>query len=186
MTSFRFCGRDFSEEELCHLRAICCDRRAYPSRSAIARALCEAINWRDHKGELKEMSARVALLKMEAAKLIELPEPRSVNNNRRTFRYLSQDQALFCDPVPQATSLSELGAVELARVSTAAESRCFNELVAAHHYLGYVPLCGAQLRYLVKAQDCVIGALSFGASAWRCNWLSACPTTVMRPPSAHR
>ncbi|MGH2842013.1 MAG: Druantia anti-phage system protein DruA [Solirubrobacteraceae bacterium] len=168
MTTRRFCGRDFTEEELALLRAICEDRQAHPTRSAIARALCEAIDWRDHKGELKEMSARVALLKMAAANLIELPPPRSANNNRRSNRYLSPDQRLFPEPVPQATSLAGLGAVELRRVWTRAESRCWNELVAAHHYLGYVPLCGAQLRYFVEAQSNVIGAVSFGASAWRC------------------
>ncbi|MGH7189851.1 MAG: Druantia anti-phage system protein DruA [Terriglobales bacterium] len=168
MSSPRFCGRDFTDSELSHLRAICADRRAYPTRSAIARALCKAVGWRDHKGELKEMSARVALLRMAAADLIELPPPRSVNTNRRAFRYLSQDQRLFPDPVPQAASLSQLGAVELRRVRTRVESRCWNELVASHHYLGYVAICGAQLRYMVEAPCGVIGALSFGASAWKC------------------
>lgn len=81
---------------------------------------------------------------------------------------LSEDQAPFDAPVPEATSLAQLGALELRRVVGRADSRRFNELVARHHYLGYVPLCGAQLRYLVKAQDAVISALSFGASAWRC------------------
>ena len=168
MTGLRFCGRDFTGEELALLRALCADRSAYPTRSAIARALCEAVDWRDQKGQLKEMSARVALLRMTDASLIELPPPRSLNNNRRRARYLSEDQALFDEPVPKATSLAELGALELQRVVGRADSRRFNELVATHHYLGYVPLCGAQLRYLVKAQDAVIGALSFGASAWRC------------------
>lgn len=99
MSTRRFCGRDFTEAELGHLRAICEDRRAHPTRSAIARALCEAIDWRDHKGDLKEMSARVALLRMAAANLIELPPPRSASNNRRSNRYLSPDQALFAEPV---------------------------------------------------------------------------------------
>jgi hypothetical protein len=44
VSTARFCGRDFSEEELEALRSLCADRQAYPTRSAIARALCEAID----------------------------------------------------------------------------------------------------------------------------------------------
>ena len=37
-----------------------------------------------------------------------------------------------------------------------------------YHYLGSGPLCGAQLRYLIKsAQGQWLGGLAFSASAWR-------------------
>ena len=35
------------------------------------------------------------------------------------------------------------------------------------HYLGAGPLCGAQLRYLVRCREGLLGALAFSASAWR-------------------
>jgi len=47
-------------------------------------------------------------------------------------------------------------------------SALWNNTIASYHYLGYVPLAGAQLRYLVEADCGLIAALSFGASAWKC------------------
>ena len=42
-----------------------------------------------------------------------------------------------------------------------------NELIERYHYLGYVPLPGAQLRYLIEGGDQVLGALGMGAAAWK-------------------
>ena len=47
-------------------------------------------------------------------------------------------------------------------------SRLWNELIARYHYLGYRPLSGAQMRYLVWSADGrLLAALGFGASAWQ-------------------
>lgn len=168
MSDVRFCGRDFSGEEIELLRRLCGDRTSLPTRSAIARALCEAIDWRDQLGRLKEMSARVALLRMERAGLIVLPPPRNSNQNGRTPRFLAEEGQLRLELGPPARSLFELGAVEVAPVSGRGESATWNKLIASQHYLGYVPLCGAQLRYLVTGAPGVIACVSFGPSAWKC------------------
>ena len=36
-----------------------------------------------------------------------------------------------------------------------------------YHYLGYTPLPGAQMRYLVTSQRRVLAVVGFGASAWK-------------------
>jgi hypothetical protein len=47
-------------------------------------------------------------------------------------------------------------------------SSLWNELIARYHYLGYQPLSGAQMRYLVWSADGrLLAALGFGASAWQ-------------------
>jgi hypothetical protein len=52
-------------------------------------------------------------------------------------------------------------------VRTPADSRLWNELIQRHHYLGYRPLSGAQMRYLVWSGDGrLLAALGFGTSAW--------------------
>lgn len=104
---------------------------------------------------------------MADAKLIELPPPRQGNGNGRVLRYLPCQQ-LSLEFTPSASSLAELGPIEVTPVRGRRESATWNELIATYHYLGYVPLCGAQLRYLVTAFPGVIGALSFGPSAWKC------------------
>ena len=114
------------------------------------------------------MSARVALLRMERAGLITLPPPRNSNQNGRVPRFLTEGTQLRLDLSPPARSLSELGTIEVAPVAGRAQSATWNELVASHHYLGYVPLCGAQLRYLVTGSPGALACLPFGPSAWKC------------------
>lgn len=45
--------------------------------SRLSRELCERLNWRRDNGGLKDMSCRVALLRMQADRLITLPPPRN-------------------------------------------------------------------------------------------------------------
>jgi len=43
----------------------------------------------------------------------------------------------------------------------------WNRLMRQFHYLGAGPLCGAQLRYLIRSSQGVVGALAFSAAACR-------------------
>ena len=67
--------------------------------------------------------------------------------------------------------------------STAGQaSRQWNQLIREHHYLGYTPLAGAQIRYLAAAPAAgPIAALAFAASAWKCaprdTWIGWDPAT---------
>ena len=47
------------------------------------------------------------------------------------------------------------------------EAQLWREYVDRYHYLGYTPLPGAQLRYLVTSQCRVLAVVGFGASAWK-------------------
>lgn len=158
----RYCGRDFSAAEMDTLRTL---SATLPTRSAIAEALCEAIGWARPDGRTKAMSARVALVRMHADGLIGLPAPRNTNGNGRLVRHLPPEHQ---PPLPVAGDLAGLGALRLEPVRDRAASRRWNELIARHHYLGYTPLAGAQLRYLVGSDAGTLGALGFGASAWKC------------------
>lgn len=112
------------------------------------------------------MSCRVVLLKLDRRGVIELPP--------LTQRVTGSKDKKFCEPTPTPEpiecSLKELGGVELVRVNSAESqaSRCWNELMERYHYLGSGPLCGAQLRYLIKSgKGQWLGGLAFSASAWR-------------------
>ncbi len=69
----RYCGRLFTDQDLELLQGLLADRESYPTRAAIARALCETLDWRQGNGRLKDMSARQALLHMQSDGLIVLP-----------------------------------------------------------------------------------------------------------------
>ena len=71
----KYCGRDFSDTELDGIRRIAGQEPGL-TRLAISRLVCEAISWRKPDGALKEMSCRVALLRMHRNGHIRLPPPR--------------------------------------------------------------------------------------------------------------
>jgi hypothetical protein len=158
----RYCGRDFNPADLELIRTLAA---TLPTRAAIAEAICEALDWRRPDGAAKAMSARVACLRMAADGLIVLPPPRNTNGNGRIPRHHHSERPA-AEPIH--TTLAALGPLRLSVVTTPAESAHYNKLIATHHYLGYTPMAGAQLRYLVTTDLGVIAALGFGASAWKC------------------
>lgn len=153
----------FTGSDLATIRTIIASPQLYPTRAAIARALCTALAWFKPDGLPKVMSARVALLRMQEDGLLSLPAP--------THSYTPARGAVFTvasDPQPEIRcSLSQVAGLTLHRVITVADSKLWNELVARYHYLGYRPLPGAQIRYLVKHGNTLLAALGFSAAAWK-------------------
>jgi len=90
--SARFCGRDFSPGELERIRAIIAQGQV--CRSQLARQVCQEFGWLNAQGRLKEMSCKVALLRMERAGLLVLPPPRARNGNGKK-QLLAQNLLAF-------------------------------------------------------------------------------------------
>jgi len=160
--TLRYCGRHFTPAELDTIRAL---TTSLPTRAQIAEATCQALDWRRVDGRTKAMSARVALNRMADDGLLTLPAPRNTNGNGRGPRHDRQPM-LPLDTIH--APLADLGPLTPRVVSTLSDSRTWNTLIATHHYLGYTPLAGAQLRYLIHAPAGVVAALGFAASAWTC------------------
>jgi len=70
----RYCGRDFACQELALIRRLIAEAPT-ATRADLSRQLCERIGWYKADGGLKEMSARVAMLRMQEDGLIVLPQP---------------------------------------------------------------------------------------------------------------
>jgi len=110
--SLRYCGRSFTSEQLQQIRHMIA---ASPdaSRAAISREVCRRLDWRKPDGGLKEMSCRVALLRMHEDGLVTLPPPRNGNGNAR--RYTRRTSAAQPQPI-QEFSLSQLGGMSTSTV----------------------------------------------------------------------
>lgn len=162
VTPFRYCGRSFTEAEIATIRGISEDPR-YGTRTEIARAVCAALDWIKPDGLPKVVSCHVALQRMEAHGVIWLPlptrEPVSPRPPRRTGAAEPQE--------PITGSRGDLKALRLAVVTARSESELWNELIARYHYLGRSQSAGAQCRYLAYDGERLLGALGFGAAAWR-------------------
>ena len=160
----RYCGRLFTDQDLVTLHGLLADRETYPTRAAIARALCEALDWRQKSGRLKDMSARQALLRMQSDGLIVLPSATHTHSNAPkplSFTTASDPQE------PITGSRRDLKDLRLELVVRRQEMQLWRELIARYHYLGYTPLTGARMHYLIYDGDRLLGAIGFGASAWK-------------------
>jgi hypothetical protein len=160
----RYCGRDFSAAELTAVAEMMVREPAL-NRAQLSRRVCELLDWRKPDGSLKDMSCRVAMLRMHADGVIALPASRIRQRRRRACAEATSasdaqpDVTLPVHALP-ALSLQPIGARHV-------QSRLWNEYMARYHYLGYSPMSGAQMRYCVYAGEHLVALLSFGASAWR-------------------
>jgi len=70
----RYCGRDFTRQELEHIRNLIAeDSRC--TRAELSRLTCQMLDWYKPDGGLKDMSCRVAM-RMAEDGLLSLPPPR--------------------------------------------------------------------------------------------------------------
>jgi hypothetical protein len=154
-----YCGRAFSPEELERIRALAA---AAPHREALAAAVCAELGWRKPDGGLKTMSCKVALLRMQRDGLVMLPAPL---HPRWASRNVHAPVSAWGLPV--RGSRADIADLALEPVVSRAASQAWNAMMREHHYLGYQPLPGAQLRYLITDHGVLLGGLGFGAAVWK-------------------
>ena len=111
------------------------------------------------------MSCRVALLKLARRGHIGLPPAGvcEVGRRRRAREAPVETPAIGC-------RLEKLQPIELVAIGSGdkTHSKIWNGLMEQYHPLGAGPLCGAQLRYLIRGVDGEwLGGLAFSAAAWR-------------------
>lgn len=161
MSRMRYCGREFTEGDIELIQRLLADTPGI-NRAKLSRLFCEAVGWKKTDGGLKEMSCRVALLRMHREGHIVLPPPQKpANNHLKKGR-----RTLFAQPQPEVNKKAGEHELKLELVEKA-ESALWNEYIDRYHYLGYTPLPGAQLRYFIKSGDQVLALLGFGAAAWK-------------------
>ena len=156
----QICGRHFPPSEIDWIRDQV-KSRADLNRLELSRLFCRHVGWFKPDGGLKEMSCRVAMLRLERSGLIRLPEPKTrpapVKKVGRTV----------AGQVQEAIEL-DAGSVDLALEPVERKSSAlWNELIDRYHYLGYCRMGGAQLRFFVRASGKLVSLLGFSAAAWR-------------------
>lgn len=137
-----------------------------PSRSSLARELCERKGLVDRLGRPREVTARTVLVRLEGIGAVTLPAPRGSIPNSRSPDSLGSPEDLYCGAASRCGQLGEIEVFPVfARDKT--EHRQWVQLLDSYHPLGAGPLCGAQLRYLIRCEEGLLGGLAFSASARR-------------------
>jgi len=170
------CGQVFAPQLLDRIKATVREQPEM-TRAELARRVCDWLGWRTARGRLKALNCRVALGRLAQRGLIELPPPRcAVRFGGPSFIQSTENVAARF-----TGTLQEVRGLKLVVVSSKDREldRVWKDLVAVHHYLGYQPLCGAQLRYLIGSQQGWLGALAFSAAAYhlkaRDRWIGWSP-----------
>lgn len=156
----QICGRDFSSQEIDWINQQV-DKFPDLNRVKLSQLFCSHVDWTTPGGRLKEMSCRVALLRLEKSGLIRLPVRQKKVSRITQVRFSEKGQ-------PQAQINIAAGKVELSLEPVKRKTApLFNELIQRYHYLGYSRMCGAQMRFFVHAQKQIVALLGFSAAAWR-------------------
>ncbi len=132
-------------------------------RRRLSLRVCEWMHWQNAAGKYQDMSCRKALQQMHSKGIICLPEL------TRIYAFQNPSREVMPPPItPVEGTLQDLGELELVRVTRGKLSPVWRGMLDAHHYLKSGPLCGAQIRYLVRSRPYGwIAALSFSACALR-------------------
>jgi hypothetical protein len=132
------------------------------SRRALSQKLCEAWNWRQPNGQLRDVVCRGLLLVLHRAGLIELPSPqwRPHKPARRTVL-----STVDIDQTPIHGDLHSLGPLRFEQVRRTGCEPLFHCMIEQHHYLGYTRPVGEHLKYLVYSGDRVVAALAWSSAA---------------------
>jgi hypothetical protein len=157
----RYRGRVVSAEDIVFIRQFIAQ---YPdaSRRRLSAKLCEAWEWKQANGALRDMVCRGLLLMLHRAGEIELPPVRQVSLN--PFVERERPAPVLLDTSQILGPLGALQPIELQPVRRTGEEPLFNSLMEQYHYLGYEQPVGEHLKYLAWAQGRPIACLAWSSA----------------------
>jgi hypothetical protein len=161
MSQFRYRGREISAEDILYIRTLI-ECHSGESRRKLSVRLCEAWQWRQANGALRDMVCRGMLLMLERAGQIALPPVSYVRHNPLTHR--ARPEPVLIDKSPIEEPLHKLQPLEFEQVRRTAQEPLFNSLMEEHHYLGYEQPVGEHLKYLVWAEGRPIACLAWSSA----------------------
>ena len=132
------------------------------SRRGLSMKLCQAWNWVQANGALRDMVCRGMMLMLHRQGLIELPALRQVGRSSRSRP--TKPQTVCIDRTPLSVSFAELGPLQLRQVRRTPEEALFNGLLQQHHYLGYAQPVGEHLKYMVFAGGRPIACMAWSSA----------------------
>jgi hypothetical protein len=161
MTELKYRGRVVTTEDILYIRELIA---AHPraSRRRLSEKLCEAWQWRQANGSLRDMVCRGLLLMLDRTGQIELPAVKFVPHNPLVRR--ARPEPVPVDTTPVLGPLADLRPVEIEQVRRTDHERLFNSLMEQYHYLAYEQPVGEHLKFLVWAQGRPVACLAWSSA----------------------
>jgi len=156
--------REITPEDIEFIREMI---EANPSwgRTRLSRELAVLWKWRALSGQLKDMTCRTFLLKLEKKGYLTLP-PRLYSC--RKVRRRSPCPFVPHETTPIAGKLNRLLPLRIEVVKEKNLLVLFKCLLSSYHYLGFTGTVGENMKYLVfDEKDNPVACLLFGSAAWK-------------------
>lgn len=158
-------GQHFNKATIAAIQATV-DAEPELSRRALSRRVCEWLDWRSPNGKFNEASCRKALLTLHRNGLVHLPEAATPSSLQQPSRIGIPEPP----ELPDVTaSLKDIGTIFIEPVGErrTESAKTWKSLMGHYHYLGSGPLCGAQMRYIVRSSEYGwLGGAAFSGAVW--------------------
>lgn len=160
-------GRQLSSKDIEFIRELI-EKQPLWNRRKISIALSEAWNWRNAKGNLKDMASRTLLVKLQDRGYITLPPRRRNPPNRMRDRQIPY---VLHNTIPIEQPLKSLRPLKIINIyQQKIFEPLFSCLLKKYHYLGFSSPVGENMKYLIQdAENRHLACLLFGSSAWSCS-----------------
>lgn len=158
-------GKEIKKELIEWIQTII-DRNDNISRRKLSQLICQRMNWVSPNGKYQDVSCRKILLNLNRRGLINLP---SCDKEYFIKKGGAKKNKVSLSLPKVECTLKELGKVEIIPIPNRSDRSnnlhaIWNTLMEKYHPLSKGPLCGAQIRYLVKSEKYdFIGGLSFSS-----------------------
>jgi hypothetical protein len=158
----RYRGKEITDTDIAFINRLIAFHPG-DSRRALSKRLCEAWNWVQANGQLRDMVCRGLMLELHRSGLIRLPErkhspPNPLAANR------AKPAPVAADQTPINGSVKSEGPFEFRRVRGTEGEKLYNGLIEQYHYLGYCHPVGEQLKYVVFAGERPVACLAFSSA----------------------
>lgn len=155
-------GRHIRPAEVAFLRELIVQNPAL-SRRRLSVKVCEAWQWRQPNGQLRDMVCRGLLLALHRGGHLELPAKRCAPpNNAIAHRRVAASAPP--DTTPISGSVASLGPLTIQLVRRSEGETLFGQLLREYHYLGYSRPVGEHLKYLVVAGERPLACLAWSSA----------------------
>ena len=159
--SWRYRGRVVTVEDITFIRRLIAENPR-SSRRRLSAQLCEAWQWRQANGTLRDMVCRGLLLMLHRAGEIELPPVRFRTLN--PFLRRAAPAPMLIDTTPVVGTLGELRPIGLQQVRRTSDEPLFNSLLEQYHYLTYEQPVGEHLKYLAWSHGRPIACVAWSSA----------------------
>lgn len=160
-SEWRYRGQVVTVEDIAFIQQLIAENPGV-SRRGLSAKLCEAWQWRQANGALRDMVCRGLLLMLHRARQIELPQVRFQPPNPFTRR--ATPPPMLIDTTPLSGPLRNIRPVELQPVRRTPEEPLFNSLMEHYHYLAYEQPVGEHAKYVAWAQGRPIACLAWSSA----------------------